>query len=264
MKAKLMGVAALGLLVAACGTDPRERTTGGAAAGAATGATVGALAGPVGVLAGAAIGGGAGAITGATTDARDVNLGRPIWNNPETRVPGMTHASGMRSGRGSMAASGNARQAQQALASRGFDPGPADGVWGARSQQAAMGFQRANNLEATGRLDAATLNALNVSAARMPGSSDRGSMSGTQMSQLTPPTTGGQPPAQALQTERNTQGMSVPPATGTSGLAGGSPGSAGGGSQPNFSGSSSGGGSELGGGAVAPGRPPAAPATGSN
>jgi hypothetical protein len=48
---------------------------------------VGALGGPIGAGVGAVIGGGAGAVTGATTSPKDVNLGRPPWNNPDTRVP---------------------------------------------------------------------------------------------------------------------------------------------------------------------------------
>ena len=83
---KIVAVGALGLL-AACGTNPKERTTGGAAAGAATGAGIGALGGPPGMAVGALIGGGAGAVTGAATSPKDVNLGKPPWNNPETRVP---------------------------------------------------------------------------------------------------------------------------------------------------------------------------------
>ncbi len=81
--------AALGALalLAACGTNPNERTTGGAAAGAATGAAVGALAGPPGMAVGAVVGGGAGAITGATTSPKTVNLGKPPWTNPNARVP---------------------------------------------------------------------------------------------------------------------------------------------------------------------------------
>ena len=80
---------ALGALcaLAACGTQPKERTEGGAAAGAATGAAVGALAGPPGVVAGALIGGGAGAATGAATSPQQVNLGKPPWTNPNARVP---------------------------------------------------------------------------------------------------------------------------------------------------------------------------------
>jgi phage tail tape-measure protein len=74
-------------MLAACGTTTKERTSGGAAAGAATGAGVGALAGPPGVVAGAVIGGGAGAVAGATTSPNQVNLGKPPWTNPDTRVP---------------------------------------------------------------------------------------------------------------------------------------------------------------------------------
>ncbi len=50
--------AALGALalLAACGTNPQERTSGGAAAGAATGAVVGAIAGPPGMVVGAVVG----------------------------------------------------------------------------------------------------------------------------------------------------------------------------------------------------------------
>ncbi|MEJ0015655.1 MAG: hypothetical protein WDN25_03660 [Acetobacteraceae bacterium] len=83
---KLVAFGTLALL-AACGSNPKERTTGGAAAGAATGAGIGALAGPPGMAVGALIGGGAGAVTGAATSPKDVNLGKPPWTNPETRVP---------------------------------------------------------------------------------------------------------------------------------------------------------------------------------
>lgn len=153
---KLVGALGLALAVTACGTNPNERTTGGAAAGAATGAGVGALGGPVGALAGAAIGAGAGAVTGATTDPKDVNLGKPPWTNPEANVPG----TDMQQGRRAPHVSENARTAQQELARLGFDPGPADGVWGRRSADATMAFQRAHNLPATGRPDAATMAAL--------------------------------------------------------------------------------------------------------
>jgi hypothetical protein len=84
-----VNVIALGMLcaLAACGTQPKERAEGGGAAGAATGAAVGALAGPPGMVAGALIGGGAGAATGAATSPQEVNLGKPPWTNPNTRVP---------------------------------------------------------------------------------------------------------------------------------------------------------------------------------
>jgi len=82
--------AAFGLMtvVAACGTNPQERTSdGAAAAGAASGAAVGVLAGPPGMVVGAVLGGGAGALTGAETKPSQVNLVRPVWDNPDVRVP---------------------------------------------------------------------------------------------------------------------------------------------------------------------------------
>lgn len=82
----VMTLGLLGLL-AACGANPGERTSGGAAAGAATGAGIGALAGPPGIAVGALVGAGAGATTGAVTSPNQVNLGKPPWTNPQTRVP---------------------------------------------------------------------------------------------------------------------------------------------------------------------------------
>ena len=52
------------------------------------------------------------------------------------------------------------REAQQALADKGYDPGAVDGHWGPRSTTALRQFQRAQGLVATGRLDAETLDAL--------------------------------------------------------------------------------------------------------
>lgn len=160
MKAKLLGAAALGLMVAACGTDSRERVTGGAAAGAATGAGVGALGGPVGALAGAAIGGGAGAVTGAVTSPDQVNLGRPVWNDPEVRVPGQRSGSGGARSAGSS----QTRQLQQALSRAGHDVGPVDGIWGPRTESAVREYQRANNMDVTGRPDQRMMSALDVSS----------------------------------------------------------------------------------------------------
>ncbi len=75
------------LMLAACGTSPQGRTTGGAAAGAATGAGIGIIAGPPGMVLGAAIGAGAGALAGATTSPSQLNLGPAPWDNPNTRIP---------------------------------------------------------------------------------------------------------------------------------------------------------------------------------
>jgi len=158
MTAKMVAALGLALTLAGCGQTATERTTGGAAAGAAAGAGVGALGGPVGVLAGGAIGAGAGAVAGATTSPEDVNLGRPPWTNPEARVPGVGEAPAP--ARRAAQVSESVREAQRALADRGFDPGPADGIWGQQSARAARDFQRANDLEETGRLDSRTMAAL--------------------------------------------------------------------------------------------------------
>ncbi|WP_194163321.1 hypothetical protein [Teichococcus oryzae] len=97
MKLHMMGAAALALALAACGTNERDRVQGGAAAGAATGAGVGALGGPVGAAVGAVVGGGAGAVTGYTTSPSDVNLGKPLWRDPEVRTPLDENRRGSRS-----------------------------------------------------------------------------------------------------------------------------------------------------------------------
>ncbi len=83
---KIAAVGALALL-AGCGTNPTDRTQGGALAGAATGAGVGAFGGPVGAAVGAVVGGGAGAITGAATSPSQLNLGQPVYKNPNVVVP---------------------------------------------------------------------------------------------------------------------------------------------------------------------------------
>lgn len=50
---------------------------------------------------------------------------------------------------------------QERLKARGFDPGPADGIYGERTAAAVGEFQRSRGLPATGAVDAATVDALN-------------------------------------------------------------------------------------------------------
>ena len=47
-------------------------------------------------------------------------------------------------------------QAQRLLQQLGYNPGPADGIYGARTRAAVKAYQRDNGLSVTGRLDAAT------------------------------------------------------------------------------------------------------------
>ncbi len=73
-------VGALGLL-AGCGSNEPGRVAGGAGVGAGTGAVVGAIAGPPGAAVGAVVGAGVGAAGGAATTPKQVNLGKPVWDN---------------------------------------------------------------------------------------------------------------------------------------------------------------------------------------
>ncbi len=52
---------------------------------------------------------------------------------------------------------------KDALRAEGYDPGPADGWVGEQTRLALRSFQKENNLEATGRIDDATLERLNLS-----------------------------------------------------------------------------------------------------
>lgn len=49
------------------------------------------------------------------------------------------------------------REAQRKLLKSGYDPGPIDGIWGKKTQNAIKKFQYDNELPATGRLDSPTL-----------------------------------------------------------------------------------------------------------
>jgi peptidoglycan hydrolase-like protein with peptidoglycan-binding domain len=69
---------------------------------------------------------------------------------------------------------------QEALKSKGFDPGTADGVVGPKTNQALRDFQKSNNLQATGRIDDKTASALGVEAGSMGSSSGKESASGSR------------------------------------------------------------------------------------
>lgn len=69
-------------VLAGCGRSEPGRTVGGAGVGAGTGALVGAIAGPPGAAVGAAVGAGVGAAGGAVTSPSQVNLGKPVYQQP--------------------------------------------------------------------------------------------------------------------------------------------------------------------------------------
>jgi Putative peptidoglycan binding domain len=62
--------------------------------------------------------------------------------------------------------SGTVRDAQQALQAKGYDIGQPDGVMGPRTVTAVRDFQQQQGLPPSGRLDQATLSALNVNRSR--------------------------------------------------------------------------------------------------
>jgi peptidoglycan hydrolase-like protein with peptidoglycan-binding domain len=71
-------------------------------------------------------------------------------------------ASAGSSQRGVEPSSATIREVQRQLASRGYRPGPADGVLGRATRAALTEFQRKEHLPVTGRPDSATLAALGV------------------------------------------------------------------------------------------------------
>jgi osmotically inducible lipoprotein OsmB len=72
-----LSVAAIGLLLSACGSTTGDRAMSGAGIGAAAGVVGGALIGAP--LIGAAVGAAAGGTIGAATNPSDVDLGKPVW-----------------------------------------------------------------------------------------------------------------------------------------------------------------------------------------
>ena len=92
-------------------------------------------------------------------------------------------------------------RAQQALKQAGHDPGPIDGVMGARTRAALEAYQKQQGLEASGRLDPAT-------AAKLGGPGNQSRAPGDE-SPSASPTTGGDirpnavDPAQAGKTGSN-------------------------------------------------------------
>lgn len=67
-------IAAIAMLVSACGDTPGQRAVSGGAIGAGTGAVGAAVLG-ANPIAGALVGGGVGAVTGAVTSKKQINLG---------------------------------------------------------------------------------------------------------------------------------------------------------------------------------------------
>ena len=134
--AKMTALASGLLLVAGCGTNTGDRAASGAGIGAGVGAAVGAVTG-LSILQGVVIGAAAGGLTGGLTDSSTINLGDPIWASDDQP-----------------ANSAAVSRVQAALTRLGYDPGPIDGAYGPKTEQAIRLYQRNNGLTVDGRATA--------------------------------------------------------------------------------------------------------------
>lgn len=96
-----------------------------------------------------------GALAASPAMARDMGE----QSSDAQRQSGAQHSQ---SGQSAQLDQNTARQVQQQLQSQGYDVGQVDGVWGAKSRQALMSFQRDQNLRASGRPDQQTMAALGI------------------------------------------------------------------------------------------------------
>ena len=119
--------------LSACGSSTGDRAASGAGIGAAAGVVVGAVTG-LSLVEGALIGAAAGGVIGALTDEETINLGDPIW--AEGDKPANSAA---------------VSRAQSGLARLGYDPGPADGIMGPRTETAIRAYQSDHGLLVDGR-----------------------------------------------------------------------------------------------------------------
>jgi peptidoglycan hydrolase-like protein with peptidoglycan-binding domain len=63
---------------------------------------------------------------------------------------------------GAMPREKDMKAVQEALKTKGYDPGPIDGVWGPKTSSAVKAFQKAERLPVTGHLNADTRTKLGV------------------------------------------------------------------------------------------------------
>ncbi len=78
------------------------------------------------------------------------------------------------------------KQVQQALSSRGYDPGTMDGKWSSKTESALKDFQTSQGLQANGQLDQLTLASLGVSGGAAGGQQDMSSRQGGMSGQQSP------------------------------------------------------------------------------
>ncbi len=148
--------ASLILALAACGSTDTQRTATGAGGGALAGAVVG---GPVGAV----VGGVGGAAAGSTMDE---SLGTKADRATDQAADAIDRRADRQGAERNPPMNGErVRDVQQALNDSGSQVA-VDGRWGPETRKALEDFQRSHDLRPTGRLDADTRAALNLSQHR--------------------------------------------------------------------------------------------------
>ena len=147
------------LVLSACGDTTEDRAVSGAGIGAAGGAVIGAVTG-IGPVGGALVGAAVGGATGALTDSSQVNLGKPAWRigSPSSTSPASPPPPPNGTQTASVAPTApttsydpvTVRNIQAGLQRLGYDPGPADGNFGPRTDTAIRRYQQDNNLPVDG------------------------------------------------------------------------------------------------------------------
>jgi len=152
------------LVLAACGDTTEDRAVSGAGIGAASGAVIGAVTG-IGPVGGAFLGAAVGGAAGALTDSSQVNLGQPAWrsgSSSSSAPPPASTSAAPAPAPGTQVASlppetptssydpTTVRNIQAGLQRLGYDPGPADGNFGSRTDTAIRRYQQDNHLPVDG------------------------------------------------------------------------------------------------------------------
>jgi peptidoglycan hydrolase-like protein with peptidoglycan-binding domain len=152
-----------------------------------------------------------------------------VASGPSTAMNSGTYnsyasARGSRSGASVNLSSDEIRQLQIALNEKGFNVGSPDGVFGARTRQALIAFQRQQGFQANGEIDQQSMSALGVSANGNMGGKTTGA-GGQSSSSTAAPSSSGQAggsnmPASRNGSSMNGQGRSNLPSSSTSGQGG--------------------------------------------
>lgn len=141
--------------------------------------TIGSLSVAAWVSAGAALAQSPGTTQRDTIAPDTSGPGASKSGSPSERTGESTGMGKSRAGSSDTAATsgntGNIKEVQEALKDKGHDPGPVDGIMGARTKEALKSFQTASNLQPTGTLNAETAQQLGVEAGSSSSSGSRGS-----------------------------------------------------------------------------------------